>query len=82
MEITLKLRLTIKPDPKLQRCISIGQAMVLLMTSLAFATFAVCVTVDSLEQLMEDQIHRLHGILGYGSLLVFIIMIVANIALF
>ena len=42
-EITLKLRLTIKPSLKLQRCIPIGQVVVLLMTSLAFTTFVVCV---------------------------------------
>ena len=81
VEITLKLRLTIKPNPKLQRCIPIGQGVVLLMTSLALTTFVVCVTIDSLEKRMEDQIFRLRGFIGCGLLLVFFFMIIANIAL-
>ena len=54
VEITLKLRLAIQPNPNLHRCITIGQVMVLVLTSLAFATLVVCVTINSLEQRIED----------------------------
>lgn len=81
VEITLKLRLAIKPNPDLQSCITVGQVTVLIMTSLAFASFVVCVTINSMERRIEDQVFRLRGLIGYGSLLVFIIMLFANIAL-
>ena len=81
VEIILKLRLAIKPNPNLQRCIPIGQVMVLILTSIAYVSLVVCVTIDSLEERMEDQIIRLRRWIGYGSLLVFIIMLIANIAL-
>ena len=81
LEITLKLRLTLKPNKGIKRCVEISQIMVLLFAILCFVTFIICVSIDSIVQRIENNYYLLWGILGFSSLFVFIIMLGANIAL-